>query len=464
MITVAISRRRFLASSGLALISLRSTIGARGQSGVPEATQIDGFRRLVARSGTANLRGPEKLATAVWNYDDAVPGPVLRVKRGGEVNVRLVNELQIPTLIHWHGVRLPNAMDGVPHLTQAPIAPGATFNYHFIAPDAGTFWYHAPLIAADGPGRGLCGALVVDEKQPVDVDRDVTILLDHWRLDASGAVEPAHGGKPDRAARSGNPGEHLTVNGQPAADVAVRTNDRLRLRLVNAAQGRVFALRVVGHRATVMAIDGEPVEPFVPTEDRLALGPGNRLDLFVDATSPGDGAVVLLRDEFRPEPALVRLVYSASGRPMPLPDPAPLPGNGLPARMDFVRAVRVQIPIGEEKRDSGIGAERVRTLADPLSGPQLGAPLFAVNRGRTVMLAFANRTTAAHVMHVHGHHFRLLDALDDGWKPYWLDTLLVPPRFVGRIAFIADNPGKWLIEWHRLAPAPTPMAAWFEVT
>jgi FtsP/CotA-like multicopper oxidase with cupredoxin domain len=80
------------------------------------------------------------------------------------------------------------------------------------------------------------------------------------------------------------------------------------------------------------------------------------------------------------------------------------------------------------------------------------------------MLAFANRTTAAHVVHVHGHHFRLLDALDDGWKPYWLDTLLVPPTLIGRIAFVADNPGKWLVEWRRLAPAQVTMAAWFEVT
>jgi len=464
MIARTVSRRRFLAGSGLAIASLAPGAGARGQSGASEATQADGFRRIAARRGTAELRGPGQVATAVWSYDGAVPGPILRVKRGGEVKVRLVNELPAPTMIHWHGVRLANAMDGVAHLTQAPIAPGASFDYRFITPDAGTFWYHSPLAAADGLDRGLCGALIVDEAQPVDVDRDVVLLFDHWRLDASGAVDPTPGGEPKRGTRNGNAGEHLTINGQPAVDIAVRTNERLRLRLVNAAHGRVFALRVDGHRATVMAIDGEPADPFVPHEGRLALGPGNRLDLFVDATSPADGSVVLLRDEFRPEPALVRLVYAASARPAPRPDPAPLPGNGFPARMDFARAFRLQIPVGEERRGSGTGTDKIRTMADLLSGPQFGPPLFTVNRGRTVMLAFANRTTAAHVVHVHGHHFRLLDALDDGWKPYWLDTLLVPPTLIGRIAFVADNPGKWLVEWRRLAPAQITMAAWFEVT
>jgi FtsP/CotA-like multicopper oxidase with cupredoxin domain len=87
-----------------------------------------------------------------------------------------------------------------------------------------------------------------------------------------------------------------------------------------------------------------------------------------------------------------------------------------------------------------------------------------VKRGRAVMLAFANRSAFPHAMHVHGHHFRLLDNLDDGWKPFWLDTVVVLPDQTARIAFVADNPGKWMLHCHRLEHADTGMATWFEVT
>ena len=108
------------------------------------------------------------LRVGMSGYDGIVPGPALQVRRGEEVRVRLVNELPEPTAMHWHGVRLVNAMDGAPALTQAPIAPGESFDYRFIAPDAGTYWYHPPRTAR----RGLYGVLLVTETQSVDVDRD----------------------------------------------------------------------------------------------------------------------------------------------------------------------------------------------------------------------------------------------------------------------------------------------------
>ena len=100
----------------------------------PRAAAAQGFRILRARPGSAHLRGPDQPPTAIWGYDGVVPGPVLRVKRGQELHVRLINELPEETTIHWHGVRVPNAMDGVPHLTQAPVPPGGTFDYRFKPP------------------------------------------------------------------------------------------------------------------------------------------------------------------------------------------------------------------------------------------------------------------------------------------------------------------------------------------
>ncbi|MGB6445064.1 MAG: multicopper oxidase domain-containing protein, partial [Xanthobacteraceae bacterium] len=128
---------------------------------------------LCARSGSAAPADNARvLRVQKAGYDGITQGPSLRAKRGEEFAVRVVNELDEPTAIHWHGVRLTNTMDGVPPLTQTAIAPGASFDYRFVAPDAGTFWYHPPAANT----HGLCGPLIVEETEPVDVDHDVTLI------------------------------------------------------------------------------------------------------------------------------------------------------------------------------------------------------------------------------------------------------------------------------------------------
>jgi FtsP/CotA-like multicopper oxidase with cupredoxin domain len=474
-----VSRRAVLAGLGLActVIALPRNVSAQASSG---ETAPDGFRVLRARPGEALLRGDGQAATAIWGYDGLAPGPTLRVKRGGELKVRLVNELPEPTLVHWHGLRIPNAMDGVPHLVQEPIAPGRSFDYRFKAPDAGTFWYHSHLYASEQIERGLVGILLVDEPQPVDVDRDIALVFDDWRLRPDGALHEESFRSMHDAAHLGRVGEHLTVNGRPALDIAVRANERLRLRLINAANARLMALRLDGHQAVVMAIDGQPAEPFAARDARVALGPGNRVDLFVDAAlAPGASAPLLLETGTAAVP-IARLAYDAGApaRPEPRAAPQPLPPNPLPERMDFARAVRVDVPLqggamrmherprgGGDVPGHGIDPlARIWTMAGQASSGHHGPPLFSVKRGRTVMLAFPNRTAFPHAMHLHGHHFRLLDALDDGWKPFWLDTVVVPPDQTWRIAFVADNPGKWMLHCHMLEHGETGMGAWFEVT
>jgi FtsP/CotA-like multicopper oxidase with cupredoxin domain len=469
-----LSRRRLVA--GLALACASVPVRASGE------TEADGFRVLRARPGTVALRGGMQPPTAIWGYDGTVPGPTLRVRQGEELRVRLVNELPEPTTVHWHGLRLPNAMDGVPHLTQHPIAPGARFDYRFRAPDAGTFWYHSHLYSSEQIERGLHGALIVEEPVAAPVDRDLVLVLDDWRLTADGRLDEASFRSFHDAAREGRLGPHLTVNGAPApAPLPVRANERLRLRLVNAANARVLRLRFERHVAWVMAIDGQPAEPFAARDGRVALGPGNRIDVFVDAAlEPGAAATVVAEDP-RGNIDLLRLVY-AQAAPFPARPPgppAPLPPNPLPERLDLKGALRIDAPLdggmmsglmmermrGREIPGHGIEpAARIWTLAGRASSGHDGPPLFTVARGRTVVLAFDNRSAFPHAMHVHGHHFRLLDRLDDGWAPFWLDTVTVAPRRTDRIAFRADNPGKWMIHCHMLEHHETGMAAWFAVT
>jgi FtsP/CotA-like multicopper oxidase with cupredoxin domain len=394
--------RRSLLGAGLA--------AAAGVLGPPARAQDDGFRLIRAQAG---------------GYDGAAPGPLLHARRGEELKVRLLNELAGPTAIHWHGVRGPNAMDGTA-LTQAPVAPGGHFDYRLVLPDAGTFWYHPPLRTPEN--RALHGLLVVHEapEQLPKVDDDIALIL-------NGA------------------GETFTANGRPVLDVAVMPQYRLRLRLANASD-RLLAFGIEGHPMTVMAIDGQPCEPFPARESRITLSPGNRADVFVDAVM-GFGAIapITIRSDAGELP-LGRIRYAErAADPTATMSPGysteritPLAPNALPERMDFRGALRAELAL-----DAGTAELAAK-------------PLFSAQRGRTVMLALANKSAAPVVAHIHGHHVRLLDRLDDGWKPFWLDTILCVPQQTTRVAFVADNRGKWLLQWRAIGAAGSSVA-WFEV-
>jgi len=421
------SRRAVICASGAA-------IGAALLPLSP-AAQTAGFRVLTARTGTANLRGGNAGPTPIRGFEGTVPGPVLRVKRGEELRVRLANELVTDMAVHWHGVRVPNAMDGVTGLTQAAIPPGDSFDYRFTPPDAGTYWYYAPSRFIED--RALYGLLIVDEAERVDVDRDVALILDAWTLGADGRTDAAGS-------------THFTINGAPSLDVAVNANERLRLRLLNASRDRLLTVRIDRHASTVVAIDGQPAEPFPARDSRVVLPPGNRVDLFIDAAlAPDSTASIFVGLDDREAP-VARLAYgSAPGRPTARTEVKPLPENPLPQRMNFAAAIKLDVALDD-----------LRYRPAPRG---FGRPLFTTAPRQTVIIGLKNPTSLAHVVHLHGHSARLLDALDDGWKPYWLDTVVAPPQRTTRIAFVADNRGKWLIE-SQVLRGEGGIRAWFEVS
>jgi FtsP/CotA-like multicopper oxidase with cupredoxin domain len=230
-------------------------------------------------------------------------------------------------------------------------------------------------------------------------------------------------------------------------NIPVATGERLRLRLINATSANGISIKLEGHALWVMAIDGQPAEPFVARASRFALAPGSRVDLFVDAMQAPGAVAPLLAGGGELQP-IARLLYApeAGAYKARQPVPKPLPPNPLPARIDLRTALRAELAL---------------VAAQPLN--PAGPPLFAVRRGRAVTLSLRNRAGGAEVVHVHGHSFRLLYRLDDGWKPYWLDTLVVGDE-TERIAFVADNPGRWRIVWRMLEQPSSEAAAWFAVT
>ncbi|MDX1605367.1 MAG: multicopper oxidase domain-containing protein, partial [Candidatus Competibacterales bacterium] len=236
--------------------------------------------RLQARKATVPLVGPGYPATGIWGYDGRAPGPELRVRQGEPLQVRVENTLDQPTSVHWHGIRLPNAMDGVAGLTQAPIRPGEGFTYAFTPPDAGTYWYHSHVDGAEQIGRGLAGALIVEEAEPSPVDRDLTWVVNDWRLDQQARIVDDFGGLHDLS-HAGRIGNVVTVNGRLIDEFPVRAGERIRLRLINAATARHLALEFRGHRPWILALDGQPVTPYAPDDATVVLAPGARVDLLL---------------------------------------------------------------------------------------------------------------------------------------------------------------------------------------
>ncbi|HEX5092655.1 MAG TPA: multicopper oxidase family protein [Burkholderiales bacterium] len=462
------ARRRFLTGfAGLAAAPLLS----RSAGSAPGANSKLVEAHLAARAGRTQLVPAEYPATDVWAYNGSVPGPVLHVSQGDRLRVRVDNALSEGTTVHWHGVRVPNAMDGVPLITQPPIAPGGEFIYEFVPPDAGTFFYHPHQRSYEQVGRGLAGALIVDEREPPKVDRDLLWVLGDWRLNRDASIRGGFGSFMD-ASHNGRVGNTVTINGRVPNEFLARAGERIRLRLVNAATARVFGLAFGGHRPWIVALDGQPVEPHEPEQGVIVLGPAMRADLILDmAAAPGSRHSV--RDGFYRslEYELLKIAY---GNEPPLrkraEDPFRLPANPLSEptiqnaeRHDVLFTGGMMGNMSAMRR--GMAWAVNGTSGSCGEGTSAFDPLFVLRKGRSYVLNLVNDTAWHHPIHLHGHSFRVITRNGRPAKyREWLDTVLLPPREQAEIAFVADNPGDWMFHCHVLEHQAGGMMACIRVT
>jgi FtsP/CotA-like multicopper oxidase with cupredoxin domain len=457
----ALSRRSLIAG-GL------GAVAALGLNG-PAASKTDGVKEfaLTPAPGRVALVGSPYPDTDVWCFNASVPGPEIRVRQGQPIRIRVENRLDEETTVHWHGVRVPNRMDGVPQLTQKPIAPRESFTYEFACPDAGTFWYHPHQRSFVQVGRGLSGAFIVEEATPVAVDRDVTWVLDDWRLLRDASISDDFGHMHD-VSHNGRIGNTVTINGRVRDTFAVRAGERIRLRLINAANARIFGLEFRGHRPQVIALDGQPVEPHVPAGERVVLGPAMRADLLLDFSGrPGERFQVV--DSFY-RGLEYRLVDFAYVDQPPLRESAPsepvrLPPNPL-SEPDLEAAERHQVVLGGGMMGSMRSAQMdgrqadIRTLMHnglvwAINGVaakgHVHDPILTFERDRSYVLELVNDTAWPHPMHLHGHSFRVITRNGEPTQHReWLDTVLLLARERAEIAFVADNPGDWMFHCHIL--------------
>jgi FtsP/CotA-like multicopper oxidase with cupredoxin domain len=439
--------------------------GWDGQLRPMEATNISQVRGIVQvrlEAGLVDLELVPGVKTRVWAYNNSVPGPLIRAKVGDRVIVTFVNKLPEESTIHWHGVRLPAEMDGVPGHSQAPVPPGGEFRYDFVVPDAGLFWYHPHMQSAKQVGDGLYGALLVeDPSEPAGLgDEVVMVLSDISLMDNGQLVPPDSGG--GVASLFGREGETLLVNGRLAPTLLARPGKRQRWRLVNAARSRYFQLAIDGHNFTRIGSDGGFLEAPV-TSDRLVITPGQRADVLVTPQGP-EGVDIPVRwvpydrgygsTFMRPEVTVFNVRLAERG---PVKD-APVPEHlRVITPLDPARATAVQ---DLHLTSSVVDGNLVMGINGVPSGE--GPPLYA-QLGQTQVWNITNDIGFAHPFHIHGFFFQVLSTSDEkGPLPAgpleWRDTADVPAK--GKMSLAIrwdDRPGMWMFHCHILDHADAGM-------
>ena len=465
------TRRKFIGqSAGLALAGL----GGLSSTALLAASPSPNTKTLTLTASPSSIQvGPDGTQpTQLWCFNGQFPGPEIRVRQGDRLRVRFVNQLPQPSSIHWHGIRLPNNMDGVPGLTQDPVPPGGEFIYEFDCPDAGTFWYHPHFNSAEQLGRGLIGALVVEEQAPPALDHDLTWVLSDLRVDAQGRLNESFANRRDQA-HAGRIGNVVLINGSITDRFMLPGPSRVRLRLIAATNARLFELRLINAEdasAHLIAIDGHPIDP-TPVSEAIGLAPGQRVDLLIDLDANGSFSI---EDHAYPRNAYklaeVKGVGTQQSRSTAYKTKITrLPSNPVPpvpsVALGQARSVPLVITGGamsRAMRADGIWQINGHAMTDHRKEDRHHMkPNFKLKVGEVVQLQLENQTAWFHPMHLHGVVFQQVMA-DQNLGPY-RDTVLLSPGQKMTVAMRADIPGLWMIHCHVLEHQHSGLMGYFSV-
>ena len=411
----------------------------------PKVVEIE----LIARLADVRIAGTTVKA---WTYIGSVPGPLIRATVGDRLIVHFKNELAEETTVHWHGVRVPIEMDGVPGISQPPVTQGQTFTYDFVLKDAGLYWYHPHVMSAAAVGNGLYGALLVeDPADGVGVEDQLTIVLSDIAFDAKGVLEPADSGG-SAGTVFGREGAYVLVNGKTNPRLLARAGAPQRWRIVNAAKSRFFLLDLEGQEFTIIGTDGGLQERPVVTPQVL-ITPGERVDLIVSPTGkPGSELTVksMLYNrgygsvEFRSVETLMTIAFS--GEPPLAPRrPPTISRTFVPPTIAGATPVDMVLTLPPVDT-KGHSEFRVN------GAPFWKAKPFRASLGETQLWVVQNDTQWDHPFHLHGFFFMPLDDKDQPVRPLaWKDTVNVPMKSTVRLLVTFDErPGTWMFHCHIL--------------
>lgn len=395
---------------------------------------------LVARRSTVRALGGE--LSEAWTYNGQFPGPTLQARVGDEVVVRFTNDLPEPTTIHWHGLRIADAMDGVPAI-QEPVQPGETFTYRFTVPDAGTFWYHPHVRAFEQMERGLYGAIVVHPRKDQEGVNERVFLVDDVLLDGDGALAPFVLEEDHVTQSHGRVGSHILVNGlREPGRVSSTASSSERWRVINASNASPLRVSVQGGLARVIARDGGLLPDAVNTTG-VDLPVGGRVDF--EIRGPAGEATSLVVEPAplavgQPAPARAWVDWSSEDSrwaPWPFPEAGQILAPRQQVELTFDRA--------------GGGQDRTWTINGAEWGEHEPIGLMA---GQPTLIRLDDQSGAPHPFHLHGQFFRIVSRagrpVEDAAE---YDSIMLGPDEEVELYTLLDNPGRWMAHCHILAHA-----------
>ena len=379
-------------------------------------------------------------------YNGSVPGPLLQAKLGDEVIVHFENQLDEPTTIHWHGLRISDEMDGNPRI-QDPVEPGEQFTYRYVVEEAGSYWYHPHVNANTQVEMGLQGPMTVHDPADPVFDLERYLVLDDILLDGGQFPPPLDTHMEQMHGRLGN---HLLINGEGSArEVEVEQGTVERWRLVNTSNARTMNIEIAGASFVVVGTDGGRLpEPYAT--DRIQLAVGQRYDLEVTYDQPGTVELtshVLTLDE----------VGEVVEEPVPL-----LRANVAGSDRDVVAHEWADVEPEPEHPIDGDASLTFDVVQGPdgnlqwtINGQSMPEdPLYTFATEETIRLRLVNDAGPEHPFHLHGQFFRIIDdGRPETQQPGLKDTVLVPGMSVVEVIAYMDNPGRWMAHCHILEHA-----------
>lgn len=388
-------------------------------------------------------------ATTVWAYNGTVPGPFIDAKVGDTLIIHFRNNLPEPTTIHWHGIRLPAAMDGTLAM-QKPVPPGGSFEYRYTLKDAGLYWYHPHIRSDIQVQKGLYGVIRVRGADEPSSDDEKVLVLDDVRLKPDGSLAEF---LDDEAKMLGREGNTILVNGAALATLRLRPGALVRLRIVNVANGRFFNLRIPGiNSMRVIGTDGGLL-PAPYDVARLLISPGERYDVMFVA--PSAGPLDLMSDPYERghETGMKPSVKVAS---LLVEGAAVGSARALPSRFAELQRLPatdptpIQLDLNEKFDAKG---ELFFTINDAVF-PDV--PMIMTKSGNVRVFDVRNVSEMDHPFHLHGFFFQVVSrsgVAEPAESLAQKDTIIVPMKSTLRLVSRLDEPGGWMYHCHILEHA-----------
>lgn len=393
-----------------------------------------------------------------WGFNNQVPGPVLRAKKGDTLVVTVENKLPEPTIVHWHGIRLPSSMDGTGEVQQL-ILPGETFEYRFVVPDAGTFWYHSHQNETVQMEKGMYGGIVVEDDTDPVMDHERILIVDDMKLNSNNEFKQL--GTVGRwiERHDGREGSTNLINGKEDQTFIMHAGQMERWRIVNAASARYFKLYLDGKPFKIIATDGGLLEhPIIETE--LLLTPGERFDIVAGPFEEGEkfsisslpyDRVTMLKAK-KQKYALVEVIERKESVAL------------LPEILTEIKSLAPQDAAPNRKIRLSVDPS-LKHIIDFTVNKKIHGMDAPVMVGDLQIWEVSNTSLMDHPYHLHGFFFQVLE--ENGKAPAykaWKDTYNLKPRTTIKIAWMPDNrPGMWMYHCHIIEHHAAGMMANFEV-